>query len=42
MPAEEYEGFKEKIRTQRDLRFQKTYTSERELKKSLNESATND
>jgi len=34
-PAEEYEGFIDKLKTQRDMRLQKTYTSERDLKKSF-------
>lgn len=35
IPAEEYEGFVDKLKTQRDMRLQKTYTSERDLKKSM-------
>jgi hypothetical protein len=34
VPAEEYDGFIDKLKTQRDMRLQKTYTSERDLKKS--------
>ena len=33
-PAEEYEGFRDKLKTQRDMRLQKTYTSQ-DLKKSI-------